>query len=175
MSSGWLLLLGLGLMPALWSLRSRNRSASKTSRVSEHHCVTIKSRAGACQAAVALKGKRFLSDEAPAFPLPECDAEQCGAGMSITKIAATMSVAIRTWVFRMRLTPVPIGGPIGGDDVPTIYEGRLCSTISRLLVSEDRSLLQYDEESFRRSGLARELTARNQGQEIRGRTQLPLI
>lgn len=77
MSSGWLLVLGLGLMPALWSLHQRNRSAGKTPRVSEYHCVTIKSRRGACQAVLALKGKRFLPDDAPAFPLPECDAKQC--------------------------------------------------------------------------------------------------
>jgi hypothetical protein len=77
MSSEWLLLLGIGLVPAVWLVRARKRAASRTSGVTEYHCVTISSRRSACQAVIALKGKRFLPDEAPTFPLPECDAKHC--------------------------------------------------------------------------------------------------
>jgi hypothetical protein len=43
MSSEWLLLLGIGLVPALWLVRARKRAASRTSRVSEYHCVNMRS------------------------------------------------------------------------------------------------------------------------------------
>jgi hypothetical protein len=33
--------------------------------------------AKACQAALACKGKRFLSSEAPRLPLKQCDAARC--------------------------------------------------------------------------------------------------
>ena len=41
------------------------------------HAVSIAAAAGACEAARACKGKRFLSREAPRLPLPECDAARC--------------------------------------------------------------------------------------------------
>jgi hypothetical protein len=41
------------------------------------HAVTIVAAPGACQAALACKGKRHLSSEAPRLPLAECDAARC--------------------------------------------------------------------------------------------------
>ena len=44
---------------------------------SEFHAVAIKFTSNACEAAKAIRGKRFLSNEAPRLPLPECDVSQC--------------------------------------------------------------------------------------------------
>jgi hypothetical protein len=44
---------------------------------SEFHAVTINCNDSACDAAKALLGKRFLSDEAPRLPLDECTAPIC--------------------------------------------------------------------------------------------------
>ena len=44
---------------------------------SEFHCVSIKFRATACAAVKALDGQRFLSQDAPMLPLPECDSASC--------------------------------------------------------------------------------------------------
>ncbi len=41
------------------------------------HAVVIAASAGACAAAQACKGKRFLSSEAPMLPLAGCDARRC--------------------------------------------------------------------------------------------------
>lgn len=41
------------------------------------HAVSIRFGPGACSAAKALAGERFLSAEAPQLPLPECDAANC--------------------------------------------------------------------------------------------------
>jgi hypothetical protein len=41
------------------------------------HAVTIVAPAKACEAALACKGKRFLSSEAPRLPLKQCDAARC--------------------------------------------------------------------------------------------------
>jgi len=38
-----------------------------------YHSVSIVAGAARCPAALALKGKRFLSRDAPRLPLPECD------------------------------------------------------------------------------------------------------
>ena len=50
-------------------------SASETS--SKFHAVSIRYAAGACNAAIAMEGRRFLSSAAPKLPLPECDAAEC--------------------------------------------------------------------------------------------------
>lgn len=42
-----------------------------------YHCVSIRYRENACQAAKKLTGKRFLSKDAPALPLFGCDAATC--------------------------------------------------------------------------------------------------
>lgn len=36
------------------------------------HAVSVVAQSGACPAAEGLRDRRFLSDEAPALPLPEC-------------------------------------------------------------------------------------------------------
>jgi len=41
------------------------------------HAVEVVPRAHACAAALACKGKRFLSTEAPWLPLEDCDSAQC--------------------------------------------------------------------------------------------------
>jgi hypothetical protein len=68
---------------AYW-LVSRRRAAT-TDRVpakakpagGRFGAVEIRVRAGACQAARALEGRRYLSKEAPALPLPACTVAQC--------------------------------------------------------------------------------------------------
>lgn len=42
-----------------------------------YHCVAIRYREEACVAVQRLSGQRFLSREAPAIPLPACDAASC--------------------------------------------------------------------------------------------------
>ena len=44
---------------------------------SPFHAVSVHPAAGGCEAALAIKGLRFLSDEAPALPLEGCTAENC--------------------------------------------------------------------------------------------------
>lgn len=41
------------------------------------HALSIRFGAGACAAARALHGKRFLSPQAPALPLATCDSQHC--------------------------------------------------------------------------------------------------
>jgi hypothetical protein len=41
------------------------------------HAVTLVAPSGACTAVAGLKGKRFLSADAPRLPLPQCDAARC--------------------------------------------------------------------------------------------------
>jgi hypothetical protein len=41
------------------------------------HAVTIVAPSRACEAALACKGTRFLSSEAPRLPLKECNAARC--------------------------------------------------------------------------------------------------
>lgn len=63
------------------SLTAKKKKLSTTAihRAQPYHAVAIKvpSEGTVCEAARALSGKRFLSDEAPKLPLQECDAEQC--------------------------------------------------------------------------------------------------
>ena len=55
------------------------RSEEVSTRKPRHrwHAVTIVAPSGACEAAFACKGKRFLSSEAPRLPLAQCDADRC--------------------------------------------------------------------------------------------------
>lgn len=71
---------------AIWSSRSNINRLDKTSRqskaevkktISPYHCVEVKMSHDACEAALKLHGKRFLSVEAPILPLPGCD-QNCG-------------------------------------------------------------------------------------------------
>ncbi len=45
--------------------------------VNPYHAVGISPALGCCKAATELKGRRFLSAEAPKIPLPACDAASC--------------------------------------------------------------------------------------------------
>lgn len=78
----------LALLIAVWLLyRSKNRQSPKAEpkrpeisssrRSNEFHAVSIKSVSSACEAALLLKDKRFLSNDAPQLPLPDCDAARC--------------------------------------------------------------------------------------------------
>jgi hypothetical protein len=49
----------------------------KKTPASPYHAVSIKSSANSCVTSSALKGIRFLSKEAPALPLEDCDVETC--------------------------------------------------------------------------------------------------
>jgi len=44
--------------------------------------VEIRTRGGACRAAHALRGRRFLSKDAPSLPLPDCTHVQCACSFS---------------------------------------------------------------------------------------------
>jgi hypothetical protein len=44
--------------------------------------VEIRTRSGACEAARALVGQRFLAKDAPALPLADCRATQCSCGFA---------------------------------------------------------------------------------------------
>ncbi len=59
-------------------IMTKGREAAEKAR--NFHAVTIRpSRTGCvCGAARDLEGKRFLSAAAPALPLPDCDAMECG-------------------------------------------------------------------------------------------------
>ena len=46
-------------------------------KTSSYHAVTIATGPRACDVARALRGKRFLSREAPAVPLKNCDRSDC--------------------------------------------------------------------------------------------------
>jgi hypothetical protein len=41
------------------------------------HAVMVTAPSGACAAAHACKGRRYLSSEAPQLPLPDCTAKRC--------------------------------------------------------------------------------------------------
>ena len=52
-------------------------SAGAKSTSTQYHAVSIHYAEGACAAAKALSGQRFLAKDAPVLPLPDCDAHQC--------------------------------------------------------------------------------------------------
>ena len=56
---------------------SRRKEDRQTFIPNKYHCVSIKPSGYACEAVENIAGKRFLSDEAPAFPLPGCNAKLC--------------------------------------------------------------------------------------------------
>ena len=66
---------------AIWSSRtpkkkSKSRAVSKP-KVDPYHCVELIMDYDACDAAMQLMGKRFLSAEAPFVPLSKCDQANC--------------------------------------------------------------------------------------------------
>jgi hypothetical protein len=81
-----LTLLGIGtVLLFIWLfLRRRGRvtqeRSTPTPRRKEdtaYHAVSIKFSEGACAAAKAMSGRRFLANAAPRLPLPECDVATC--------------------------------------------------------------------------------------------------
>ena len=46
----------------------------------QHHAVSLRLSANACDAAKALIGKRFLATQAPIFPIDGCDVASCSCG-----------------------------------------------------------------------------------------------
>ena len=53
------------------------RPVSTASKNTEFHAVSIRFANSACDAAKAMKGRRFLSGVAPSIPLSECDVLEC--------------------------------------------------------------------------------------------------
>jgi hypothetical protein len=45
--------------------------------VNPYHAVGIAPGSGCCKAVTELKGRRYLSSEAPKIPIPACDAKSC--------------------------------------------------------------------------------------------------
>lgn len=46
----------------------------------QHHAVSLRLSANACDAAKALIGKRFIATQAPIFPIAGCDVASCSCG-----------------------------------------------------------------------------------------------
>ena len=59
------------------SPRAKAEKPRKAIKSTPFHAVSIKHATDACTAAKDLGGKRFLSADAPALPLPDCDAGNC--------------------------------------------------------------------------------------------------
>ena len=65
---------------AIWSSRpakQKRKSSATKQKISPYHCVELVMDYDACDAAVQLMGKRFLSAEAPFLPLTNCDQANC--------------------------------------------------------------------------------------------------
>jgi hypothetical protein len=58
--------------------RVRHAATRQHVVVNPYHAVGVKPGKDCCGAAQALRGKRFLSSEAPRVPLRECTAHTCG-------------------------------------------------------------------------------------------------
>jgi hypothetical protein len=79
-----MVLIVLGLA-AYWYLARRASPAGRKDAAARRSstaparfgAVEIRVRSGACAAARAFQGKRFLAQEAPALPLPDCTAPHC--------------------------------------------------------------------------------------------------
>ncbi len=83
--SYWLIALGvtgvgIGLFIILYRNRIRHLSAARVTahrQGGEYHSVEINCNRGACLAARAMQGQRFLATEAPLLQLAGCDASTC--------------------------------------------------------------------------------------------------
>jgi hypothetical protein len=84
--NNWLYVLILIIVVVIWLVLKRlkanssstHKSASTTSkRKKEFGAVSIKIGPQACSAAKYLRGKRFLSHQAPTLPLSKCDINNC--------------------------------------------------------------------------------------------------
>ena len=75
-------LIAMGALAAVvfwWWRRSRSRDLpSRMARTAERFAaVEIRRRSGACEAARALEGQRFLANQSPAIPLAGCTKKRC--------------------------------------------------------------------------------------------------
>ena len=59
------------------SVRPTRPAAGLSDTGTKFHAVSIRYGPGACEAARAMEGRRFLSNAAPKLPLPDCDASEC--------------------------------------------------------------------------------------------------
>jgi hypothetical protein len=78
----WFVLLIVVSAVTVWWLwpraKTQRRPPPQPSRNSHtYHCVSIRYRSDACEEVRKLRDYRFLSNEAPALPLPDCRTEQC--------------------------------------------------------------------------------------------------
>lgn len=73
------LVLGAGAVYWLLSGRAgaQKRAARESKAAAAFSAVEIRPRSGACDAARALEGRRYLSKDAPALPLANCTAARC--------------------------------------------------------------------------------------------------
>ncbi len=69
--------LGLRRRAAARQQQPARPAARKRIENTAYHAVSIKFSKDACAAAKGLTGRRFLANEAPRLPLPDCDAGQC--------------------------------------------------------------------------------------------------
>ncbi len=80
--AGLLLVLGmLGYLLTAWHNAAPRAAPGGDRRVAprrKYAAVSIQSFGRGCAAATALRGKRFLAEEAPPLPLPDCGSERCG-------------------------------------------------------------------------------------------------
>lgn len=53
--------------------RKKSENVSEASVVNRYHCVEVKPSTRTCDAVLEIEGKKFLSVEAPALPLPGCN------------------------------------------------------------------------------------------------------
>ena len=71
---------------AVWALRGRGPAkpvtATRAPAEKRFAAVEIRPRSGACDAARALQGQRFLSNEAPPLPLAGCTAAKCSCSFA---------------------------------------------------------------------------------------------
>jgi hypothetical protein len=55
-------------------------NATKQGDRGNYHCVEVHGGKEACEAVTSLEGNRFLPHEAPALPVPGCNAKKCTCG-----------------------------------------------------------------------------------------------
>ena len=69
----------MGILTNLIGSRfSRRKSESNSGEQSKYRCAQIKAGAsGGCTAVAPLIGKRYLPDEIPVLPVPDCTSEDC--------------------------------------------------------------------------------------------------
>jgi hypothetical protein len=84
--NNWLYVLVLIVVVAIWLFLKRSKAnlsstlkpvSATSKRKKEFGAVSIKIGPRACSAAQYLRGKRFLSHQAPALPLSKCDISDC--------------------------------------------------------------------------------------------------